>query len=57
MNATANAGYRFVNWTEGATIVGTRSSYSFSATTQGAGGKLCCKLNDTVYAGEQAVRA
>ena len=32
VTATANAGYGFTNWTEGATIVSTSASYTFNAT-------------------------
>lgn len=32
LQATANAGYTFVNWTEGSTIISTSASYSFSVT-------------------------
>jgi hypothetical protein len=33
VTATANAGYKFVNWTVGSTVMSTSASYSFSATT------------------------
>ena len=36
LTATANDGYRFVNWTEGTDVVSAESSYTFTAT---AGGK------------------
>lgn len=32
LTATANAGYTFVNWKEGSTVVSTEASYSFTAT-------------------------
>ena len=32
VTATANAGYQFVNWTEGGTVVSSGASYAFSAT-------------------------
>src|SRR5690606_33616760 len=31
-SATANAGYTFVNWTEGGTVVSTNEDYSFTVT-------------------------
>lgn len=33
ISATANSGYRFVSWTEGASIVANTSSYTFTATS------------------------
>jgi hypothetical protein len=33
VNATANSGYTFVNWSEGGTVVSTNTAYTFVATT------------------------
>ena len=36
LTATANAGYTFVNWTKGSTVVSTNASYTFPVTENGA---------------------